>query len=154
MAPVFAKHWNLPFGNAISDKYFGSNKTYRGFIYGIIAAMITVFIQFWLIDIPYFKTLSILDYSKNPLLLGLTMGFGALFGDLVKSFFKRRMGRPPGSPFVPFDQVDFIIGGLIFLWFLQPISEDIVLFLLIVTPFLHFLTNVLGYILRIKDRWW
>lgn len=31
-------------------------------------------------------------------------------GDAAKSFFKRRVHVPPGKPWVPFDQLDFVIG--------------------------------------------
>ncbi len=154
MAPVLAKKWNLPFGAPISRKWFGASKTYRGFIFGIIGAILMVFLQNLLLSVDFFENLSLIDYSNNTIFLGFLFGFGALFGDLVKSFFKRRLHRPPGSPFVPFDQMDFIIGALILIYWYQPIPDEIIIFLLIITPFLHFMVNVVGYLLKIKDRWW
>jgi hypothetical protein len=32
--------------------------------------------------------------------------------DSVKSFVKRRVGIAPGAPWIPFDQLDFVIGAL------------------------------------------
>ncbi len=34
-------------------------------------------------------------------------------GDRVKSFVKRRIGIPPGDPWIPADQLDDVIGVLI-----------------------------------------
>jgi CDP-2,3-bis-(O-geranylgeranyl)-sn-glycerol synthase len=41
-------------------------------------------------------------------------GLGAMADDSAKSFFKRRLGIPPGSPRIPFDQLDFVLRALIF----------------------------------------
>ncbi len=44
--------------------------------------------------------------------LGLRFGLGAMAGDSAKSFLKRRRRIPPGAPWVPFDQLDFVLGAL------------------------------------------
>lgn len=41
---------------------------------------------------------------------GLVMGLGVALGDHIKSFVKRRLGKPPGSPWWP-DRIDFAVGG-------------------------------------------
>jgi CDP-diglyceride synthetase len=35
-------------------------------------------------------------------------------GDAVKSFFKRRLGITPGKSWFPFDQLDFVLGAILF----------------------------------------
>ena len=45
MAPVFANRLRLPLGQPISTKYFGEHKTWRGFIVGVLAALVILYIQ-------------------------------------------------------------------------------------------------------------
>ena len=40
--------------------------------------------------------------------------FGALGGDIIESFFKRRTGKDRGEDWIPLDQLDFILGVLFF----------------------------------------
>ncbi len=164
MAPVFAQKLGIlkflakpvDAGRTFCGQpIFGANKTWRGFVVGISTAMITALMQYFLYFTPFFKKLSLLDYSQfNPWLLGFLFGFGALFGDLVKSFFKRRFSIAPSKPWIPFDQIDFVIGALIFvsLIFCPPWQATLVV--LLVTPVLHILTNQIGYLLKIKNTKW
>jgi CDP-2,3-bis-(O-geranylgeranyl)-sn-glycerol synthase len=100
-------------------------------------------------------------------LFGAILGFAALVGDAVKSFFKRRRGKDRGAPWVPFDQLDFVVFGLLaaflagpFLladgWLWAALLDDWVVLatILALTPFLHFLVNVVGYVLKLKDVPW
>ncbi len=157
MAPVFAHALRLPFGYPVSVQYFGDHKTVRGIIVGIGAALGVVFVQkvLFVQGYPFVRELSLIEYSTISILLyGLAFGLGALLGDLVKSFFKRRLQREPGSPWVPFDQLDFVLGALIFLYPLYHLEFTYILVLLVATPVLHLGANVLGYLLNLKRVWW
>ncbi len=157
MAPVFAHALKLPLGYPVATQYFGDHKTVRGIISGVVAAIAVVAMQKVLFTSghPLFQELSLLTYSAiSVLLYGLAFGLGALLGDLVKSFFKRRLQREPGSPWVPFDQLDFVIGALVFVYPLYPLQMRFILILLVTTPVLHFAANVLGYLLSLKRVWW
>ena len=94
---------------------FGRNKTYRGFAVGIIVGILTAFLQYLLyVSVPFIRNNTLIDYTKiNYILVGFLMGFGALLGDLIKSFLKRRIGKRPGRPWFPFDQLDWILMSLI-----------------------------------------
>jgi len=46
-------------------------------------------------------------------LFGAIVGFMALVGDAVKSYFKRRRGKEGGAPWFPFDQLDFVVFGVL-----------------------------------------
>ena len=87
MAPVFFKKVNflnypVDFGKKIKGKrILGSHKTFRGFFFGIILAIIVAYVQS-LIS----AEVALVDYS-NWALIGFLLGFGALLGDSVKSFF-------------------------------------------------------------------
>ena len=112
MAPVlFSK---VPLLNvSVSSKYFGKNKTWRGFIFWIIGALIAVSIQRligW--DLSFFSYT-----TSNFLIVGLLLGLGSFFGDLIESFAKRRLKIKPGKDLFFWDQIDFIIGGLVFVAF-------------------------------------
>ncbi len=135
---------------------FGKSKTYRGFFVGILGAILICWLQSYLFSASAaMRSVTLVDYQEhNFILVGFLYGFGALFGDLIKSFIKRRVGVPPGGKFWPWDQLDLFIGALIFLSFVYIPPWPIILFLLILTPLLHKGLNVLGYLLKLKDRPW
>lgn len=99
-------------------------------------------------------------------LFGAVLGYAALVGDAVKSYFKRRLGKDRGAPWVPFDQLDFVVFGLAaaFLaapllaggWVVEALLGDwlVLATIVVLTPGLHFLVNVIGYWLRLKDVPW
>ena len=94
---------------------FGHNKTWRGLLVGIVVGIVTAGIQALLFfKTDFFRTNTLVDYGKvNFILLGALMGGGALMGDLAKSFIKRRLDVPPGKPWFPWDQLDWIAGAIL-----------------------------------------
>src|SRR3989338_255015 len=108
MAPVIFKKisflsYPVDFSKKLGNRpIFGKNKTFRGFFFGILLAIIVSYIQFELYKTVSFRNISFFNYG-NWILFGFLMGFGALAGDLAKSFFKRRAGIKPGDRFIPFD---------------------------------------------------
>lgn len=131
--------------------FFGSHKTWRGLIAGILMGVFAFNVQVILYSFPFFQTLSIVDYSHTGFFLGFLLSSGALAGDLVKSFFKRRLQIPSGTSWVPFDQIDFVVGALLFsfLVFIPPVS--VVVIILLTYPFFHPLINTIGYYLHVRD---
>ncbi len=121
---------------------FGRNKTFRGFFFGLTVG----------------TTLGLLEsalFGYHPL-LGLLLSLGALFGDLTGAFIKRRLGLAPGELLPVVDQVDFIVGAVIFSLpiSLQFLSWELVLAVFIITPPVHLLTNFLAYKLGLKSNPW
>ena len=157
MAPVIFK-WvpflNHPvdFNKTLSGKpIFGKNKTFRGFFFGTLSAIATVLIQAHFA--PQVGDISIIDYSTiNPYLLGFLLGFGALLGDIIESFFKRRTSIAPGKSWVGFDQLDWIIGSLFLASFYISIPWQYILSSLIIFGLLHPTANLLGYYLKLKEN--
>ena len=153
MAPVICK--NIKFLNTPVDAgiklrgkpIFGKNKTYRGLFFGIIFSIIVAFIQSQL-TLP-----SLLNYQFWPL-IGLLLGAGAVLGDLVESFFKRQANIKPGKPWIPFDQLDFIIGALALSLIIYTPDLKFVLTALIVSFILHILVNHLAFFLKIRKEKW
>jgi len=160
MAPVVAKNmfrnmafpidFNIRMGK---DTILGKNKTYRGLVAGVLAAIIVAYMQFFLNENNILAGLALLDYS-NWLLIGLLLGFGAIFGDMVKSFVKRRLGFKPGMPFVPFDQLDFVFGALIFVYPVAKLSMEKIAIILFISFILHMVINHIAFYTGIrKERW-
>lgn len=113
MAPVLSRFvsWNVPLDFNFTfrkKRLFGSHKTVVGTLFGLVAAVLMAFIQF--------KFIGFVQHP-NWLLLGLLLGGGALFGDIFKSFVKRQLKIKPGKPWIPFDEIDFNVGALIFVSF-------------------------------------
>lgn len=94
----------------------GKNKTWRGLLVGVITGMAAAGVQAVLFfNTDFFRRNSPVDYGEvNFLLSGFLMGAGALSGDLVKSFIKRRLGFASGKPWFPWDQLDWIAGAVLF----------------------------------------
>lgn len=164
MAPVFAakifgRHFAAPIDggrNYRGKRIFGDHKTWRGLVAGIVLAILTVYIQRLLFERSLaFRQISMIDYAKHSvLILGFLFGFGALAGDAIKSFFKRQIGKEPGAAWPGFDQLDFVVGGLLAVAIVFPTPLIIVLILLIISPVLHLLVNIIGHKLKLKDNPW
>ncbi len=159
--PVFAKkvpllnRWTTPldFGKSWRGKrLFGANKTWRGLVFGTLVGALTSLI----IYLAYPDAAHQLDFAENQLLrmllLGGLLGVGALLGDSIESMVKRQLGIAPGEPWFPFDQIDYIIGGLVFsslLVTLEPLQNVTIL---LVYFGLHLVSSYIGYLLNLKDK--
>lgn len=151
--PVLLGRLRLPFGFPINTKLFGSHKTWRGFYAGYLGAIITLSIQLQFQNKGMY--FGILNYQEiNIFFYAFLFGVGAISGDLIKSFFKRRLGIKPGRPWFPFDQLDLVIGSLAFLAPFYQLPWSNVLVIMIATPLLHLATNSAAYALGLKKVWW
>jgi CDP-2,3-bis-(O-geranylgeranyl)-sn-glycerol synthase len=79
---------------------------------------------------------------------------GALLGDLTGAFLKRRLGIKPGGLFPIVDQVDFVVGALVFSFPLGIISWELAVTVLLITPPIHLFTNFLAFKLKLKNNPW
>jgi len=162
MSPQLASWLNLfPSLNKPIDSYFGKNifgrnKTVRGFVCGVLVAMIFGVLQFFGMNLNFFNSISLLDYSNIWIVLSSSflLGFGALFGDAIKSLFKRMRKIKSGASWPVADQMDYVLGGLIFVLPFFMISLYHILFILIFSPIAHLIVNIIAFNLRIKKVWW
>jgi CDP-2,3-bis-(O-geranylgeranyl)-sn-glycerol synthase len=143
----FLRSWRTPldFGASWHGKrLLGSNKTWRGILTAsLIAGLAALLLS------------PIVDYDRSLLItfgFGFLMGFGALFGDAVESFIKRQRGIPAGGSWFPFDQIDYIIGGLLFLAPVAKLSLAEMGLIFVVYFALHLVTAYAAYLLGLKDR--
>lgn len=150
MAPVLFK--KLPFATkSINEKLLGSHKTWRGVIIAPLVGGIVFAIQRYAY-IKGYQQWAVIDYADFSLALGFLMGFGAIAGDVVKSYYKRKVGIPPGERWFPLDQLDFVIGGLVFSFFVYVPPAEVAAMLFLISPLLHIVVNYIGYILGINKN--
>jgi len=127
---------------------FGAHKTFRGFLTGLLIGTLVGALQS---VIGNFFLTSLFQYHP---LLGFTISLGALLGDLLESFIKRRLNLSPGAPFPIADQLDFVVGALLFSILVSPPSLTTALLIIIVTPPIHLLTNFIAYLFGVKKTPW
>ncbi|MDO8642405.1 MAG: CDP-archaeol synthase [Candidatus Woesearchaeota archaeon] len=145
---------NVPmdFGYSFRGKrIFGDHKTWRGLVFGIGGA---VLISYFIWRVPMEPGSVAVEISvRNSIILGIALGAGALLGDAIKSFFKRQIGIKPGGSWVPFDQIDWILGALIAVhFFVAPQPVAVWITTLVLFGLLHPVINVGGYLLKIKKN--
>ena len=115
---------------------FGAHKTVRGTLSGLVVGSLTGLVQ-------------------GDLLRGFLLSCGALGGDLLTSFLKRRLNLKPGAPFPVFDQLSFILGAIALVSLVSPPpSGEMVLTIVLATLPIHFLSNFFAFLLGLKDKPW
>ena len=142
-APVLAGG-GLPmdFGKNFVDgrRVFGQNKTFRGFFFGLAIGVFVGLVEY-----------AVFGY---PLLFSFLSPLGALFGDLTGAFLKRRLNIAPGGLLPIVDQVDFVVGAVLFSLPLGIVSWELAITVMLVTPPIHLLTNFVAYKLKLKSNPW
>ena len=127
----------LDLGAKFTDgrRILGDAKTIRGFVGGVAAGTVAGGILALYAPLPGFSV-------WGQFLAGFAISAGALLGDALGSFLKRRMGIEPGKPF-PLDQLGFIIIGLLLAYpFASSLySLEMVAFLLVLSYLLLVITN-------------
>jgi CDP-2,3-bis-(O-geranylgeranyl)-sn-glycerol synthase len=135
-------------------RIFGNHKTYRGYVVGVSFAILTALLQYALADrYAFFRDLELLDAMTKStyIVLGFMLGFGELTGDAIKSFFKRQFDIKPGQSWFPYDQLDYIVGALIFA---LPFGHLLIVEYAAVFAVgfgLHLITTAIGYVTGFRD---
>lgn len=134
-------------------KLLGPHKTWRGIVAGIIVATLVLWLQQLLAaHVHWARHLTgSINYARLPLLLlGPLFAVGALGGDALESFFKRQKNIKSGGSWVPFDQLDYIIGSVVvslFFVILRPVEY---VWIVIIWFVMHLLASYVGYKLSLK----
>ncbi len=133
----------------------GSHKTIRGFFAGLVIGTLVGFGEYFLFESSQrFPFLSAIPFTPS-FWFGFALSLGALLGDLMNSFVKRRLNIPPGASLPVIDQLDFVMGALLFSLIIGELPSPLIsLVILIITPPIHLLTNFLAYLLGFKKEWW
>ncbi len=153
----YLRNFNYPidFGYKFRGKpIFGSHKTWRGLIAGIILSIIMLKFQVIIYNHnDWFRSLMVgIYYNHLPVLsLGFLFAIGALGGDAIESFVKRQVNIDPGKRWFPFDQIDYILGGILTSSFIVTLSFSKYLWLLIIWLILHLIFSFFAYLFKLKD---
>ena len=128
-------------------RILGDGKTLEGLLIGVATGTLAGLIIHVLIPGLYRSPL-------EPFILSV----GAMSGDMLGSFIKRRLGLKRGRPAPGLDQLGFFIFALLFsaLAFGPPRWLDALTLILLatVTAILHLGTNYLAYVLGLKAEPW
>ncbi len=163
LAVVFSGGPPIDFGKIFIDgkRIFGDGKTVGGFIGGVITGVAASLVQ--VIMSPYLVKVVSIYYVigfhevfliQASVLRGFLLSFGAMFGDLIGSFIKRRFGLKRGAPAPLLDQLDFLLGAIVFTNLIGSLQLKYVAILLIITPLIHLSANIIGYMLKLKREPW
>jgi len=150
----------IDFGKHFVDgrRILGDGKTFRGLFFGTLAGFLVGMLEHFIatpLRMPSFG-----DGGAETFIILLSLSFGAMLGDTVKSFFKRRLGLERGAMFPLVDQLDFVAGALILCyltspsWFSVNFTRDVILTVIIITPLLHLTVNFVGYKMGKKSVPW
>ncbi len=138
-------------------RILGPSKTWSGLLCGSLVGGLVALLQtyLWLhllepYDIAIVPSFGASLLAALPVVLLLSVG--ALLGDALGSFFKRRLNRVSGSRTLLLDQLPFVLLPIVVGWFLYPGifvtafgSLEAILWLLFFTLVLHVVFNWVGF---------
>ena len=144
-------------------RLFGDNKTWRGFVVMVPASGVAfLLLGFFQRGLPlerqnWLWPIALWQYA----LLGCWAGFGFMLAELPNSFLKRRLGALPGQ--IPhqrwarilcfvLDQIDSVVGALLALSLFLPVPIITWLILLVSGTLVHWLFNVILFLVGAKTR--
>lgn len=117
------------------EPLFGDHKTVKGTFYGLAAGTLVGLLQ-------------------GFLLKGILLSIGTIGGDIAISFVKRRLKMKPGALFPIADQVGFIVFAVALASLVEPQTWERVVTIVMATVPIHFLTNVIAWLLKMKSNPW
>lgn len=139
-------------------RWIGNGVTWKGMVGGTILGTVVGAIQ------GYFDPTIIANYGPwiytpisanltEGIITGFLLGFGALVGDAIGSFIKRRIGIGRGKPAPILDQIDFLLVALIFVSPIYNLSWGFIAIAIVLTIIIHLVANTIAYLVGIKDTW-
>lgn len=141
--------------NFLGNRIFGDGKTIEGFMLGIFAGSLVGALEAYLYsDLNSYALQFGVTLPPVTLLVGFMISFGALFGDLAGSFIKRRFSLKRGAGVPLLDQWNFVIGAVLFSMWFTVINVWMLLIMLLITPVVHRLANIIAHRLKIKREPW
>ncbi len=144
----------------LGERIFGDGKTWRGLIFGVGGGTLAGLIQQNIhLDAELFLSSilgnRLLTLPQMTVELAFILALGALLGDLVASFIKRQSGLKRGDPAPLLDQLDFVFGAVFLSWFmLYKIDYPRFYVLMVITPVIHLLGNIIAWMLKLKKTPW
>ncbi len=155
-APVFGGSRRMDFGKTFrGNDLLGAGKTWEGFLFAVASGTLIGFIQtlIW----PSLNEIAAPAGYALPYMTVTTaflLAAGAMLGDVIASFFKRRTGMERGESAPIVDQLDFLILSIPIALALSEINYLTAALVILITPPIHYLFNLLAYCTGIKEVPW
>jgi CDP-2,3-bis-(O-geranylgeranyl)-sn-glycerol synthase len=152
------KKWQAPIDGGRMYRgraLLGPHKTWRGLVSGLVMATAVLWLQQLLVVRTGWAVSLVgnVDYAHLPtLVLGPLFGLGAIGGDAIESFFKRRLRIPSGDSWIPFDQLDYIIGGILVSLPFVLLRPALYGWMLVLYFVIHLGSSYLGWRTGFKER--
>ncbi|PSQ44745.1 hypothetical protein BRD17_03245 [Halobacteriales archaeon SW_7_68_16] len=140
------------------NRLLGDGKTWRGSVGGIAAGVAVALLLSAIA--PAVSTTVGVPFPTFPMGATLSLPVGAILGDVLASFVKRRLGRQRGAAVLGLDQLDFVavaLGATVLIvpgWSEAVFTVPVLVVVLVVTPLLHVSANVLAYHAGLKPDPW
>jgi CDP-2,3-bis-(O-geranylgeranyl)-sn-glycerol synthase len=154
-----------------NKRILGDGKTIRGFVSGVVCGMISCVVILVLVAYSGYSLVYTSCFKEGMLyrvlqplgvnlgnngiilsaLVGFLLGCGALIGDIIGSFIKRRSGLQRGESYPLMDQLGFLVVALIMVF---PVIPWPLIWLIILVPItlgLHIGLNILSYVVGIQE---
>jgi CDP-2,3-bis-(O-geranylgeranyl)-sn-glycerol synthase len=148
------------------ERLLGDGKTWRGLFGGVLGGMMVGGLQVALAaaadspaTIPTFDPLGG-KAGAGSLLVIFALALGALVGDAVKSYAKRRLKRKRGAKLPLADQYDFVLGAWVLSaslfpgWFQANFTLPAMAVIALLTFFMHRGVSRLGHRMGLKAEPW
>jgi len=124
-------------------RLLGDGKTWEGLAAGIAAGSLTGAI------------LALALQNSTLAYIGLIASLGAMLGDIIASFIKRRLGLERGAPAPILDQLNFYLGAAALLYIVgYKITLPIFAALAVISGLAHITANIVAYKLKLKNVPW
>ena len=141
------KSWQIPMdgGKTLKDgeRIFGDNKTWKGFFGMILLTALSAWIV-WN------------DAFSYSFLCGAWLGFAYALFELPNSFIKRRLNIQPGKNGgiiqTFFDQADSVIGYVLFMPLIYPLTWQEVLGIFVIATATHYIFNILLFFVKLRGQ--
>ena len=154
-------------GKTLTDgnRILGDGKTWSGLVGGTLGGVVIGYTQ---LNFGNSLIQSIVNnipeslWGDSPFIIFFLLSFGALFGDMSASFFKRRGNLKRGDKSPILDMFDFVGMALILTlifgngWLQSWLFDGVgpLFTLLLLTPILHRGVNIIGFKIGVKNEPW
>ncbi|ODS23833.1 hypothetical protein AB835_06730 [Candidatus Endobugula sertula] len=139
-------------------RIFGDHKTYRGVIAMVLLSTLFCYLLMLLVHhSTFWQTYHLLEFDRYPpWFYGMIYGLAYTLSELPNSFIKRQQNITPGNrgsvTNILIDQSDSIVGCLLAIYPFVSISFTFILLGIIFLSVIHIVTNLLLFLLNLREQ--
>ncbi len=156
-APLARGRRRIDFGKKFWDgrNLLGPGKTWEGLFFALLIGTL-----FGCLEVYLYPSLNPIALEAGFSLQNVSVAsvfavaLGAMVGDMVGSFFKRRIKLERGRPAPLLDQLDFVFGAFLFASFFVELTPVSVLIYVLITPVMHLTACFIGNKMGVKAEPW